>query len=318
MNQTGLPNTLSSTQPRTAGIHPSVELNQETRMHNDVQSIVHIPNESKIIVHLNHNRTCLQPQLIGRLSGAFLSKVTWHYEEGIASDDVIVGYYNVPSPGRYFIEIIVSICQKLDMDTDVKGICLVDPVEHRITAYNATIDAAAIASNEMQGIGFWYNKNQIVEPMITRYQPQECRGTNSTLDRCKSPMDVTRYDPYEFIFNTEFHIQQHLKNKMERLCFLGASHSRVLSRFATKLQSNLHVIHLDYRFVANLTQSIVSHVSKCDHVIIGMGQWDASLKSGGEGPTPFNEFMRQLNNAMVEFVKPVMGVNTSVYFRNMQ
>ena len=43
-------------------------------------------------------------------------------------------------PGIYFIEIIVTMCQQLGMDDDVKYACLVAPEHHRLTDENVTIE----------------------------------------------------------------------------------------------------------------------------------------------------------------------------------
>jgi hypothetical protein len=221
------------------------------------------------------------------------------------------------------------MCQALDMDTDATNVCLIDPSQHRLTMDNATLDAALITTNNnnnAEGIGFWYNKNEVtvdttdassIKPLFTRYQPQNCRGDNAALDRCKIPTDVTRFDPYEFQFNSQFFLNdEYSKGKEGRLCFIGASHSRVLARFANQISNNIHVLQVDHRYVANLTQSEVGYASKCGKVVIGMGQWDAGHH--GMGPTSFRELKKEMNRAMLEFVKPLLDANVSVYFRNMQ
>lgn len=311
--------------------HQGIPINRETPIAADVDSIVHIADEAKILVYLHSNRTtCIEPQLIGRLSGYFLSKIKWSYQH-VTNHNVIVGRYTVPSPGNYFLEIIVTMCQALDMDTDATNVCLIDPSQHRLTMDNATLDAALITTNNnnnnAEGIGFWYNKNEVtmdttdatssIKPLFTRYQPQNCRGDNAALDRCKIPTDVTRFDPYEFQFNSQFFLNdEYLKGKEGRLCFIGASHSRVLARFANQISNNIHVLQVDHRYVANLTQSEVGYASKCGKVVIGMGQWDAGHH--GMGPTSFRELKKEMNRAMLEFVKPLLDANVSVYFRNMQ
>ncbi|KAL3769835.1 hypothetical protein ACHAWO_011325 [Cyclotella atomus] len=309
--------------------HQSIPINRETPIAADVESIVHIADEAKILVYLHSNRTtCIEPQLIGRLSGYFLSKIKWSYQH-VTNHNVIVGRYTVPSPGNYFLEIIATMCQALDMDTDATNVCLIDPSQHRLTMDNATLDAALITTNNnnnAEGIGFWYNKNEVtmdttdatssIKPLFTRYQPQNCRGDNAALDRCKIPTDVTRFDPYEFQFNSQFFLNdEYLKGKEGRLCFIGASHSRVLARFANQISNNIHVLQVDHRYVANLTQSEVGYASKCGKVVIGMGQWDAGHH--GMGPTSFRELKKEMNRAMLEFVKPLLDANVSVYFRNM-
>lgn len=307
--------------------YPRIPINRETQLAPDVTSIVHIPNEAKIIVQFHLNRTCLQPQLIGRLSGLFLSKIQWEYQPSTMSsteqDLFLIGYYNVPSSGTYYIEIIVTMCQQIGMDTDATNVCLVDPAYHRITLDGATIDAELNdkTNRDRFDIGFWYNSVEhpsVIKPLYTRYQPQNCRGSNATLDHCHRHTDITKFQPYDFQWNQPFTLSEHLKDKDGRICFVGASHSRVMMRFAGGLSGaqHIHMVHVDNRYVANLTESKFGDMLKCRNVVIVVGQWDAG-RHGGR-PTPFPEFKMSLNRTMNELVKPLIDSNISVYFRNMQ
>ena len=47
--------------------------------------------------------------------------------------DVLIGRYNVPWSGQYFLEIIVHVRSELQHDTDFRQICLVDPAHRRLT-----------------------------------------------------------------------------------------------------------------------------------------------------------------------------------------
>jgi hypothetical protein len=104
---------------------------------------------------------------------------------------------------------------------------------------------------------------------------------------------------------------------------VGASHSRVLARFAGGILTkqgiqNIDIWHTNTKYAANLTR-LESELQKiqwhCPKVVIGIGQWDASHQ--GEGPTSFLEFKRLMNEAMVVFVEPLRDAHIDVYFRNM-
>ncbi|KAL3776675.1 hypothetical protein HJC23_005186 [Cyclotella cryptica] len=266
----------------------------------DLKTILHIPSEAKIIVHFSQNRSCSHPQLIGRLSGLFLSKVKWEDRNLVNTNGeyIVVGHYNVLSPGQYFIEIIVTMCTQLDVDVDPTNICMVDPAYHRLTQENATIDAdieRAIRDDNSE-IGFWFHnmKNRNSTPLYTRYQPNGCRlPENYGLEHCKGPIDVTRFAPYEFNFVHSFSLEEQLRGKSGRICYVGASHARVLTRFSnliiTKLQiQNFAAYHRDLRFAANLTQVVVKEMqNRCPKVVVGMGQWDVSRAVSR--PTAFAE-----------------------------
>jgi hypothetical protein len=239
----------------------------------------------------------------------------------------VVGHYNVPSPGKYFIEIIVTICQQLNMDVNVTRLCLVDPVHHRLTQENATIDAdmESAIRDEKSRIGFWFNNMNIdnLTPLYTRYQPDGCRlPENHATERCQVPVDTARYDPYEFKFFQSFSLEEQLRGKAGRVCFVGASHSRVLTRFSNTIVTKLGIqnfaaYHSDIRFVSNLTHMAAQEMqNRCTKVVVGMGQWDVSRAVSR--PTSFVEYRKLLLEAMSVFVKTLLDVNIGVYFRNMQ
>lgn len=183
--------------------HETIPLNRDRGPINaaDVESITHVPDTATILVRLKRNRTsCAEPQLIGRLSGIHLSKVKWSYEE-LTHHDVIVGHYSVPAPGPYFIEIIVTMCERLDINTDAKNACLVNPSQHRITHDNATIAAlytvnSTDKTNDTTTIGIWYHhlhflRNHKLQPLHTRYQPQGCRHPKTHMtNRCRVPTNT--------------------------------------------------------------------------------------------------------------------------------
>lgn len=310
-------------------LHHNIEINTKSHIAANVRTIVHIPAEAKIVIHFHQNRSCSRPQLIGRLSGLFLSKVTWENENTITANGelFVVGHYNVPSPGKYFIEIIVTICQQLDMDVDVTSLCMVDPSHHRLTQENATIDADIESEirDEKTRIGFWFNKINYNNstPLYTRYQPDGCRlPENHATERCQVPMDTTRFDPYEFKFFQSFSLEEEVRGKAGRVCYVGASHSRVLTRFSnliiTKMGiQNFAAYHSDIRFASNLTRVAAQEMqNRCTKVVVGMGQWDVSRAVSR--PTSFVEYRKHLKKAMSVFVKTLLDANIVVYFRNMQ
>lgn len=92
-----------------------LQINENSSLADDIINITHVQSESKIIVHLKKSATryCQQPQLIGRLSGPALPIVSWkqpttHSFQNTTRYDILVGTYNAPMPGTYFLEIIVT------------------------------------------------------------------------------------------------------------------------------------------------------------------------------------------------------------------
>ena len=281
-----------------------------------MHSILHNPKETSIVVNFNKNRTCIQPQLIGRLSGMSLSIIEWDYDNEQSKDDtVLVGHYNAPLRGTYFIEIIVTMCQRLTMDTDPRNVCLVDPQHHRLTHDNATINVA-ITRNKSTDIGIWYNVNSVrdissIVPLHTRYQPHGCMN-KKYLNHCKKITEIARYKPYRFIFSSQF--SSGLTGKNETLCFGGASHASVLRTFSRQMGTNVHYIEFKYIRALNLGAA-EKVIANCNQIVISIGQWDLGHPEGY--PLLFHELKRELNRAMIEFVNPLRQANISVYFRNL-
>ncbi len=117
-------------------------------------------------------RKCLNPIIRGRLSGPALSMIQWtpHYANNTLVDadadadantftntntntntntitdtlvvEKIVGRYNVPSSGRYYVEVIGIMCNHRFhiKGDDFRESCLVQPSHHRLTADGAYID----------------------------------------------------------------------------------------------------------------------------------------------------------------------------------
>ena len=327
----------SSHQNATSSQYPiTIKVNANSPTAADVVRIFHVPNESKIGVSFRPNRTCVDPQLIGRLSGVFLSKIQWNDERSIEDNGelTVEGHYkHHPLPAEYlFIEIIVTMCQQFEMGDDAKYACLVAPENHRLTDENATIEldnSTTVREDTASSIGFWYNKLNLssITPLYTRYQPPGCRNSVADIEHCTGPVDVTRFDPYEFTFTKPFSLRDQLRDTEGGVCFVGQSHSRVLAGFARGILrqhyiQNISIWYYPKKYAVNLTRSELDLESElqwmqqdCSKVVIGMGQWDASRYGGG--PTSFSDYKRLMNESMVVFVKPLRDAHIDVYFRNM-
>ena len=79
-----------------------------------------------------------------------------------------------------------------------------NPDNNRITAKSASI----VVKQEVVGkgestIGHWVmpsgSRQQQQQPLYTRYQPQECRGTDLS-DDCKAAMNNTHKEAFSFVF----------------------------------------------------------------------------------------------------------------------
>ena len=280
-----------------------IDLNPNCVLADDVVSIRHDENTTTVSVELKKSARCSDPMLRGRLSGPYLSIIEWDKNDG---SNVIRGKYSVPKPGVYFLEIIVLLCHELTPNhmasdaftTDtLVSTCLEDPHHHRMTAPAATISVTStIQSDNM--MGFWKStqplNNQTI--LLTRFQPQQCRGENRSLARCAEPMSYSRFEPYTFEWNrkkTAMEDPERFKARKdsEMLCVMGASHSKVLNRkmiafskgekpskiFGGKLKfRNFILVRYPEGFNNNTVFSFLEQLQGCTALVTGFGQWDAS------------------------------------------
>ena len=224
----------------------------------DIDKIYHSPRKQEIHVHLTtvgnflyYKRRCKSPKLRARLSGPYLALVTWDHDSIFAnmnidmnnhtSNDkdydndndvnVIIGHYQVPKGGTYFIEIIAILCEAPRYHDNFTSTCLEDPNNNVISAYNATINVldppapkpnTEDSKNNIHGPGkptpgFWKWKGDLSEnvtqvvtiqqkreyaPLITRFQPITCwnekNKTTRNIHRCDEKEDRQRFLDYQF------------------------------------------------------------------------------------------------------------------------
>jgi hypothetical protein len=165
------------------------------------------------------------------------------------------------------VEIIALLCEEWeDYGTDFKSICLEDPRHHRLTASNATVhvaivatatatdtaatDAAAVSTpknddNHHEVVGYWRWKSSsstaggdgttdsssssIVEPLYTRWQRKTC-GPDG-VDYCPETGSLDRFQPYRFVWsNASLPTDLPLvyARSSARLCYVGSSHAKQL------------------------------------------------------------------------------------------
>lgn len=325
-----------------------IEINPNSTIANDIIEITHDHTPQSIMVHLKptQQRQCQQPQLIGRLSGPFISKLKWtnQLQRTVSSNgeetDVLMGYYDVPEPGQYFLEIIVLMCIEFTTDSFFQDKCLEDPDHHRVTGEEASIEVSNINYGMIQDkelIGYWYNtlEKSKHEPLYTRYQPQGCREDDAAVSpRCSQHTDLSRFDPYEFHFTYKDlkldYLKKLLEDKHDKVCFVGASHAYWLDHKGTDLlkQLGINTVLVDWfpknqiRFFKEEDLQYLSSGKNCTKVVIGFGQWDLGDWVGRtDDPTTFLDYYTSLSTLMqwiqaLKHDKDASGME--IFFRSTQ
>ena len=285
----------------------AVNTNSSLALEN-VISIEHNPSIAQINVHLKKNRPCRTPHLLGRLSGKHLSIIKWdetyHYNRSHNSanddnidNDVLTGYYQVPSSGLFHLEILMLLCNstlafEFGSHTNLKTSkdhCLESPYEFRITSADAhvIIREPSKEYNNTLGLGSWsyqHPPNQDFEAgrqIFTRFQPQNCRGEEAKNERCTHETSLDRFEPFQFKWNAKSEeVIKTLRlpnfaDENELFCVVGWSHTR------------LFMGHYNFRnpkkawHKAKYTREVNEHFvnnmfdSNCTKIVFSLGQWDA-------------------------------------------
>jgi hypothetical protein len=233
-------------------------LNQNSTMFTDLVGIYHNAESSSIRVIIEDKWTssddtvpsrkaCLRPYLIGRLSGPAIGMISpWAHLETHVNSTIIEGYYEVPTPGTYFVEIIVILCNTYDeeklrqasnvttpgdwtqdaaMQREMQHVvdhCVENPEHHCLTAHNLSIQvtqssaARNPAESDNKGLppnrlgGYWEwnaSSDQPMEPLYTRYEDLSCIGVPD----CTAPAaNTTRYTPYQFVWTSNVNLTEQL------------------------------------------------------------------------------------------------------------
>lgn len=318
-----------------------IKINTNSTMALDIEQILHHPNESKIEIILRTPRKCKSPVVRGRISGPSLSIIEWSKRNAAAYTNILVGRYNralFPRSGKYYVEIIGLLCNELKDEDNFTTTCLENPLSHRITSDDASINVRTLIGKDniqTSTMGRWVHVSQSpyqnrglpVEPIFTRFQPEQCRGEENELKpRCKAATDLARFSPYNFEWNNSTHSKldkNYLlkRNKKMIVCFMGFSHSGIIIRQTIGLFREIDMLkYNDYLEVAwckarypaditsNFTRSCFSEWS-CTHLVVAVGQWPA-----GRNGTSFPEYKEDMQSAIMTIEKEIADAHQPVDF----
>jgi hypothetical protein len=310
----------------------------------DIETITHFPSLSKIVIRLKNKRRCAHPRLFARLSGQYLSTIDFEqtkkvkhitYNNGTTlvthdHDPIITGYYKVPSPGRYYLEIIGLLCNDFEFDTDFTPICLENPSTHRITSDSAWIDvfhvvpqqkaglppppgddhptSAAATATAALGYWKWSLDEKVPVPMFTRYQPKGCRAADTIQGaHCIETMTIDRFLPYRFVWNDDKYnsiLHRDSSHEKIKICLIGLSHSREMkvtmnAVLQTSNISNIVVDNIDTKYPVEVSSGLVARIvgMNCTKTVVAVGQWPA----GPRPPILFPEYKRQMADVIRNF-----------------
>jgi len=136
-------------------------------------------------------------------------------------------------------------------------------------------------------------------------------------------MDLARFEPYGFNFSEEVDLGKLLEGKSEKICFVGASHARMLVKHAKAVVAVLNMLagtniqfdHLEYFYASDLTKEAIDQIisNNCTKVVVGTGQWDAGWPKGR--PTSFIDYARTLDYA-IPLIMKMFPSSRHAFFRS--
>ena len=222
----------------------SIQINPNSTVSPDLQTIWHNPDEAKVCVRFKPEARCPHPSLVGRISGQSVAMLQWSQAALIESESTeYCGSYanSWIEPGIYFLEIIIIHCngfgitaleriqsQRLHPDQNGSSIeewlefdfvheCLEDSLHSRLTAKNAFISMSrSLPGVKEYHVGHWVS-NTKPRPHYTRHQPVGCNQKDRywTLDKCQAAMNNSRIDELSFAWNRD----QQWSRELEKLQF---------------------------------------------------------------------------------------------------
>ena len=326
-----------------------IQLNLNATLTNDILKIVHLPHQYKINIHLKANRKCFKPVVRGRLSGPSLHMLNWTYEYSTNKDqyDVISGaYQDVHIGKKYFVEIISLFCNEFTFDLNFTSICLEDPENNKITIDGTDIytkkrpNDMHPTNNRDSLFGQWVSHETNSTPLLTRYQPQNCREKNEQKEsRCIDKTSMDRFKPYHFEWQDSekvFLSERQLKELVQKnrngtaICALGDSHNRVLVNHwnqifkakmqemessgtnITKIKEIIQFHWADAQFPHQVKDLFLYNKVKaygCNTVIVALGQWTAGWPTGLPTLLPqYKEDMLKVVHNIQTFVPSVQHI----------
>lgn len=364
-------NTNNATPTQQGGGNNDNNINSQLAL--EVESIHHIQAKRQIIVNLRQEgicRRCRDPKLLGRLSGPYVTLIKWETETTtytnttLCDDDnnqmlaqSLVGTYSLPSSGKYFIEVISLFCNGPQWNASFQNVCMEDPTSHRLTEDTAFIDVINVTVSALGGnylYGYWKRSNNettsstktaIPTPLLTRYQPQQCRSrVELDSDRCQATMSRERFDPYQFQFiannnnkdDMDSRIQSQLLAQQQQqqgeeplppmlLCFIGLSHAREMSHEVKlwlekwNVTSVVQSISIDAQFPRFVNIHQMQRYG-CNVTVIAAGQWSAGRKPPGGRfrgmpPTTFDEYEFEVRD-MILRLSSLSSSSNKIYLRS--
>jgi hypothetical protein len=256
-----------------------------------------------------------------RLSGSavYLLKLEKHDYEEIRPDhfsDALsprrnTFHYSYPAiqdAGWYYLEVLIVFCASLD-PSDFVGNCVEDYMNGaNIVNAPYSVYLNASVGTEVRHVPRWklFDHNGLA-PLATRIQ-KRCNESMPTCEYKKDPSELIPFQVYNWTDGPDWnrsYAALHLNHT--RLCIVGASHARELSKHAKQIITDNSSISVEYilSFYPHMFSMPKIEQRKCDNVVVTYGQWPVAFTNPVVcNATCYRDSMRAVLTEIVQHAGP--------------
>jgi len=309
-------------------------------MHADVKRITHNANKRLVTIELLSARRCLNPTFLIRLSGTALYRLSLtkqRYEKKFLRNGMdffspnrntlIYSYPHIRDAGMYFLEILVLFCVEFNPNDFVNS-CIENVEEERSilnSPYGVWLNQSIIddsLKSDVEAAARWkfaphaeYNSTAALLP--TRFQRKDCDH-----QFCEEQQrELWQHELYAWVDAPDWRQLFDSSRQPMELCFVGSSHSRLLTQYAQRIDKNklvkYHFIEAKYPKDINIDRLYVAdkHVETCTHIVIGASQWSVSWAQHS-APYTVDLYKREIHELLKLFTQNKSFDRKRVYLRS--
>jgi hypothetical protein len=315
-----------------------VPLNDRSALRSDISSIAHDIDERLLTIKLSRSRRCQNPLFMVRLSGPSLHLLQLQNHEYSPPDkhgtvdnvkNFLAGrenvfYYTYPPifvPGNYFLEVVLLLCSELD-GQNFKSICVEGEGTRVVTGpYSVFLNGSSdVAPYPQWQLPQPLQTNATVLP--TRYQGHSLCPDDAAMLDCiaqENTLSAWQHRLYDWSNKPDWIAPLDRKHSHSQLkiCFVGASHARGISRHGQTLNPSgerMAFYYIESKFPSTFRMALtrITQIG-CDYAVVGYGQWPLSA-----APDPVCNAACYQNDmqGVMEATKSYVGP-TRFFFRSM-
>lgn len=269
-----------------------VSTNGDSSASSSVSAVTIDTDQRLVTIDLFHRRRCDNPTFMVRLSGTALYLLSLEGQDFQPLPSPREGptlllprrnsyFYHYPAiqdSGIYFLEVIILLCEAFRPENLI-GNCVEDYSNGRniVTGNNSFLLNATLTEKYPRWV---LREKSKLAALPTRIQQRTCASIPGDKRPCElrqDPSDIWQHRLYDWVDGVDWKSAYDKAGApTAKVCFVGASHSRELTRFAKALNSpGIGFHHIESRYPDSFSMKDIVE-SACNYAVIGYGQWTAS------------------------------------------